>query len=234
VAHLGFLLLLILLSKRTTVLPHKVYTVNIVTPVVKKVKTPPPKRVKAEAAKPSAQAPKIPPKKTPAREKPKAPPRAVKPAMKEADLKNYVSERLTDIKARKEDEQYKRESLERIESKRKLEDIRQRALIRSRQGDDAASEAVRSKILDEYSGRIHDSIYDVWIFPDVELKGLQARIAITVMKNGTIILRRFEDPSGSKPYDRSALKALQKASPVEPPPFGEDIEYVITFIPYEK
>jgi colicin import membrane protein len=167
------------------------------------------------------------------------PEKAIRPVESKKDMKEYLSKKLNALKSRQKDEDYKKEQLSRLESKKRLSAIRQTALLKSSQSDAAENmaeaEAERSRILDEYLGKIHDSIYDVWVYPEMDVKGLEASIVITVMRDGRILIKRFATASGNKIFDGSAVKALQKASPVELPPFGKNTEeIVINFIPYEK
>jgi colicin import membrane protein len=92
-------------------------------------------------------------------------------------------------------------------------------------------EGAKLKVLDQYYRRIQDRILEVWVFPKIDMKSLEATISISVMPNGEVIINRFERPSGNRLFDRSALKAIHRASPLEPPPFGEGIEVGVNFIP---
>ena len=211
------LVLFALLMPKSAVSPPRVYHVDIVVPEAKKI-------VKAVTRAPAA--PKVVKKQAPAKLAPK---KIIKktaiPAVKEdPSLKDYISKRLEDLKARKKDEQYKKDSINRIES---LREIRQRASALGGRMD----EGTKLKVLDEYYRRIQVRILEVWVFPKINLKGLEATISISVMPNGAVIINRFESPSGNRLFDRSALKAIHRASPLEPPPFGEGIEVGVNFIP---
>lgn len=211
------LVLFALLMPKSAVSPPRVYHVDIVVPEAKKVAT---------VVKRAPAAPKVVKKQVPAKPAPK---KIIKktafPAVEEdPDLKDYISKKLEDLKARKKDEQYKEDRIRRIES---LRDIRQRASAMGGSMD----EGVRLKVLDEYYRRIQDRILEVWVFPRIEIKGLEATISISVMPNGAVIINRFERPSGNRLFDRSALKAIHRASPLKPPPFGEGIEVGVNFIP---
>jgi colicin import membrane protein len=214
------LILFALVMPKSAVSPPRIYHVDIIVPKAKKI---------ARVVKRAPVAPKVEKKKAPVTPAPK---KIIKkpamPAVKEdPHLKDYISKKLEDLKARKKDEQYKEERINRIES---LRDIRQRASALGGQMD----EGVKLKVLDEYYKRIQDSIMKVWVFPKIELKGLEATISISVMPNGSVIINRFERPSGNRLFDRSALKAIHRASPLEPPPFGEVIEIGVNFIPEQK
>ena len=53
--------------------------------------------------------------------------------------------------------------------------------------------------------------------------------AIKILKDGTTIVQNIEKSSGNSLFDRSALKALAKASPLPPPPY--EMEIGVRFYP---
>jgi colicin import membrane protein len=211
------LILFTLSMPKSAVTPPRVYHVDIIVPKAQKA---------IKVAKKTPEAPKIVKKKAPAKPAPnKIRKKHAIPAVKEdPKLNDYISKKLEDLKAKKKDEQYKENRMSRIES---LRDIRQRASALGDQMDEGA----KLKVLDEYYRRIQDRILEVWVFPKIDMKNLEATISLTVMPNGEVIINRFERPSGNKLFDRSALKAIHRASPLEPPPFGEGIEVGVNFIP---
>jgi colicin import membrane protein len=196
-------------------LTPKVYEVTIYTPEVKPPET---KRNHVEPPPPPTKRPKTKPKRAP---------------RKQADIpRQYVSEKLDAIKTKKEKERYMSERLEDIQKRKKIQSIRQLAASRAAKAESASAKA---EILDGYKRKIQAEIYEGWVFPDIDIKNLEALISIRILKNGSITVNRFESPSGSKPFDRSALKAINKASPVEPPPFGAPIdEIIVRFIPHDE
>lgn len=79
--------------------------------------------------------------------------------------------------------------------------------------------------IDKVAGQIHEQ----WSWPDYSKKNLQAVISIRIQKDGTLSDLKFEQKSGDRFFDRSVLQAVQKASPVAPPPY--EMEIGIRFYP---
>jgi colicin import membrane protein len=214
--HLMFFIAALLFSRLSDIVTPKVYTVNIITPVIKKtvktVKPPPAVRKKRKPPPPPVK-------------KMQAPVRP-KPVINETHKK----ERLKELKERKEEEEYRETQLKRIASEKRLERIRQKAATKDDQLGTISSQE-RNIIIDQYALRIQDTIIEAWIFPESEFKGLEATISITVLVNGTIRINRFENSSGNKLFDNSAIKAINRVGQVESPPFGKKIEIGVNFIP---
>ena len=93
----------------------------------------------------------------------------------------------------------------------------------------ALSQAGKGSLFDEYYTKIRKEIWQQWVFPDFGQKNLEAIIAIRVMKDGTISLQKIEKSSGNSFFDKSAIKALTKASPLSPPPY--EMEIGVRFYP---
>ncbi len=84
--------------------------------------------------------------------------------------------------------------------------------VRSSQGTGGTAEP-------EYLNRIKGEIEQAWFWPsDWGNKRLQAIIAVTVRKDGTLKVEDWGKKSGNIFFDKSVLKAIEKASPVSPPP----------------
>ncbi len=94
----------------------------------------------------------------------------------------------------------------------------------------ANSQASRkSGLFDDYYSKITREIWQQWVFPDTGQKNFEAIISIRILKDGTITAQRIEKSSGNPIFDRSAIKALVKASPLSPPPY--EMEIGIRFYP---
>ncbi|MDA8432334.1 MAG: cell envelope integrity protein TolA [Nitrospiraceae bacterium] len=74
-----------------------------------------------------------------------------------------------------------------------------------------------------YIDRITGEIHDEWQWPDYMKKDLEAVVSIKIQRDGTISDVRFEKKSGDHFFDRAALQAIAKASPVTPPPYEMEI-----------
>jgi colicin import membrane protein len=81
----------------------------------------------------------------------------------------------------------------------------------------------KGTLFDKYYGKITDQIRQEWVYPDAGDKTLEAIIAVKVAKDGTLTVQGIEKSSGNALFDRSALRALAKASPVQPPPYEMEI-----------
>ncbi len=82
---------------------------------------------------------------------------------------------------------------------------------------------------DSYIAKITEEIHEQWQWPTSGGKDLETVISVTVMKDGTIKILGVEKRSGNSFFDRVALNALRKASPVSPPP--QEMEIGIRFYP---
>ncbi len=89
--------------------------------------------------------------------------------------------------------------------------------------------AGKGTLFDDYYEKIRKEIWQQWAFPDTGQKNLETIISIKVMKDGTIFVQKIEKSSGNIFFDRSAIKALTKASPLSPPPY--EMEIGIRFFP---
>ncbi len=73
-------------------------------------------------------------------------------------------------------------------------------------------------------------IWNEWALPEIkDIEGLETIVIIKIEKDGKIKILGMEKSSGDSLYDRSALRAIMKASPLPPPP--EEMEIGIRFRP---
>ncbi|UCE78498.1 MAG: TonB C-terminal domain-containing protein [Nitrospiraceae bacterium] len=89
--------------------------------------------------------------------------------------------------------------------------------------------AAKSGLFDGYYHKITAEIWQEWIYPDIEHNNLETIVLVKILRDGTIHVQRVEKKSSNILFDRSALKALAKASPVSPPPY--EMEIGIRFYP---
>jgi TonB family protein len=89
--------------------------------------------------------------------------------------------------------------------------------------------ASKGSLFDSYYGKITDEIRGEWHYPDFMKKNLEAIVCIVIRKDGDITVQGVEKSSGDRFFDRSALDAIRKASPVSPPPY--EMEIGIRFYP---
>ncbi len=83
------------------------------------------------------------------------------------------------------------------------------------------------KEIDLYYSQIHQKIWQQWGYPQKGTQGLEVIVSIKIAKNGKVVSLEIEKPSGNILLDRSAIKAITKASPLPPPP--EELEIGVRF-----
>lgn len=119
-----------------------------------------------------------------------------------------------------------------IVAKKKVEQrvrLRSNITLEARGGDQKGTPqtsyayAEGSKLFLGYYSKIREEIWQQWIFPDVGQKDLEVTVSIRIMGDGSIIIQNVEKSSGNPIFDRSALRALTKASPLSPPPYEMEI-----------
>jgi colicin import membrane protein len=82
---------------------------------------------------------------------------------------------------------------------------------------------------DDYYTKITKEIWQQWVYPNVGKKDIEAVISIKILMDGTAIVQKIEKSSGNSIFDKSALRALSKASPLPPPPY--EMEIGVRFYP---
>jgi len=83
---------------------------------------------------------------------------------------------------------------------------------------------------EDYSAKITNDIQQNWDLPSaMSDKNLEAIISIKILRDGTLFVNRIEKSSGNGLFDRSALRAIAKSSPVTPPPY--EMEIGVRFYP---
>ncbi len=214
VLHISvFFMALLLLRQSNTFITPSPYVVNLVSPEVLKGKGKDARESK-EALKPFRDTSVV--------------ETVPKQDMKKQDMK----------KSGKEREEIIEERIAAIAAKKKLERLaRLRSEISLKASgnvskDSSTTPAQTGKggaLFDEYYTRIRKEIWQQWVFPDIGKKDLEAIISIKIMKDGTISIQKIEKSSGNIFFDKSAIKALTKASPLSPPP--SEMEIGIKFFP---
>jgi colicin import membrane protein len=150
-------------------------------------------------------------------------------------LKDYSEKKIAALRAHQEREQYKADRLRAIEAKRKLAKVKdigeEKAKVEvTARAVGEASEATEG-IIGEYSNMVSSLIQQEWIYFDVKTEDIFAIISVKVFKNGELKITEIARSSGDAIFDRSAVRAINKASPVPPPPY--EMELGVRFIPIE-
>ena len=129
------------------------------------------------------------------------------------------------------------EKISAIAAKKKVEKIvRLRSIISLKASGDnrkvnsqiTGAPVGKGTMFDDYYSKIIREIWQQWVFPDTGQKDLEAIISIKIKRDGAIT-QRIEKRSGNTLFDRSAFKALAKASPLPPPPY--EMEIGVRFYP---
>lgn len=141
----------------------------------------------------------------------------------------------------KEEKEYASDRIEAIKAKRKIKEIVRLRRIISLKGSVTSKEKATDVLLpsgnkgdasleDLYTARIGGEIWQQYVvIPELKGKNLEAIISITVLKDGVIKINKMEKSSGNLLYDRSVLRAINKASPVTQPPY--EMELGLRFTP---
>jgi TonB family protein len=85
--------------------------------------------------------------------------------------------------------------------------------------------AGEASYIDKIAGQIHEQ----WNWPGYAEKDLEAIVFVKIHKDGTISVITVEKKSGNRLFDKLALRTIEKASPVAPPPY--EMEIGIRFYP---
>lgn len=146
---------------------------------------------------------------------------------KRIEQEKLVKERIEALEAKKK--------LEKIVALRKIIDIKERSSslnktypiqnIRESQSMDSNT----ASALNDYYALIVNMIRRQWVYPEIFKGNLEAIVSIKILSDGSVKIDRVEKSSGNPLFDRYALRALSKASPLPPPP--KELEVGIRFNP---
>jgi TolA protein len=200
-----FAMTLIILKHSNQVIIPSPYTVSLVNPEVSTgVAAGKDEEVAREAPEPVA--PSV------------APAKSKKDSAKEKEM---VERKLDALKAK--------EKIKRIGRLREVIDLRAR-------GDKRASNVKTTSLPQgqggspaDYYTMITKEIWQQWVYPDTGKKDIEAIISVKILRDGTAIVQKVEKSSGNALFDRSAIRALAKASPLPPPP--QEMEIGVRFYP---
>lgn len=153
------------------------------------------------------------------------------PAVRETEQVKQPEKAVKDPRA---DQKALDEQIAALKAKKKMRDIvdmrRKVASVSGSQSRTAEKSAAQGatgspqgSLFDRYYGKITDQIRQEWAWPTAGERNLDAVIAVKIARDGTITVQGIEKSSGNALFDRSALRALAKASPVAPPPYEMEI-----------
>jgi len=132
-----------------------------------------------------------------------------------------IKEKISALKAK--------EKIKKIVELRSIISLKAGADDRSVQTTTASSSHAKGDLFDDYYRKITQEIWQQWIYPDTRRKDIEAIVSVKILKDGTALVQKIEKSSGNALFDRAALKALAKASPLAPPPY--EMEIGVRFYP---
>ena len=215
--HMTFLVIVIISyrqSNRLIIPPY--YTVNLVSTEISPAKTEGPKM---DVIKPD-KASELP---------------AAKPVLEKQQKTEKKEKVKMDIKHQTSDTKTVENKIAALAAKKKIERIaRMRSVISLKaqtgnQRNTVATGQGTENSFSDYYARITQEIHQQWIWPEKGPRNIEAIITIRIFKDGTAKVQKIEKSSGNQLFDRSALKALAKASPLTPPPY--EMEIGVRFYP---
>lgn len=210
VIHL-VLIVLIVIPLRSREHEYTSYFVNLVGPaeVPKEKSAPAPamKEVKQESGK--AKEIKVPEAKTPSK---------TDMSLERTDKVAKEIERLRALNALSKQKHQKE-----ADKVRDVEIVRQNVRQNTGSSSTGIPGNVQSLAPDSYYAQITRKIWGEWIYPDFGTSALEVIINIKIEQDGRIVSHEIEKSSGNILFDRSALKAVSKASPLPAPPFEMEI-----------
>ncbi len=241
ILHMAFLsIMFISIGRRPNFTMPQPYQVNLVSPAESQPKASrvPPKKKDVPVVEEAA----------PATEK-AAPKKAVPPPKAERvrtvekepkkpaeDLTKYSEEKIAALRAKKDREEYLKDRISALRSKEKLARVKKLGEAKSSVEVTArpaagvsAPEGADSPIVGSYIHTVRGLIEQEWVLIQPVTEEIYAVVNVRVMKNGVLKITGIEESSGNAIFDRSAVRAVEKASPVPPPPF--ELELGVRFIP---
>lgn len=152
----------------------------------------------------------------------KTPPPKLKDAQKKQD-EMTVRERIEALQAKKK--------IEKMAALRKMVDVKsQESGVKSQESKTQNSKLkTQNSSGGDYYSMVVNKIKQQWIFPESIDKDLLAIITIKIAKDGSVTIDKIEKSSGNPLFDRSALRAISKASPLPPP--QQEMEMGVRFRP---
>jgi colicin import membrane protein len=146
---------------------------------------------------------------------------AMKAKKDTAKENQIIEEKITALAAKKR--------IEKMVKLRSVISLKAGAGDRSVQSTKTSSSHAKGDLFDDYYQKITREIWQQWIYPDTRQKDIEAIVSVKILKDGTALVQKIEKSSGNALFDRSALKALAKASPLAPPPY--EMEIGVRFYP---
>jgi colicin import membrane protein len=208
-----FLVAIVVLKHSSRMVMPAAYTVSIVSPDVLKgidkstdIEADTGRNVAVLKEARELQAPAVQPKKS------------IKDIAKEKEM---VDKKISAIAAKKK--------IERLVKLRSIISLKATGDKRSSNAKAASPSQGNGTFSDNYYTKITKEIWQQWVYPDTGKKDIEAIIAVKILRDGTALVQKIEKSSGNALFDKSAIRALAKASPLSPPPY--EMEIGVRFYP---
>ena len=151
-----------------------------------------------------------------------------------------LSERISEIAKRKDQEKRVANSIDAILAKQKIAvRVKSRETISVGHKDGSSSDAREPErqfagspdgiLAHRYFMQVTEEIWKEWTYPILSEKNLETVVFVKIAMNGSITIQGIAKSSGDSIFDNSTLRAITKASPVSPPPY--EMEIGIRFYP---
>ncbi len=140
-----------------------------------------------------------------------------KPVKKEPDMVT-VQERIAALGAKKRIRRI-------VELRRAVLSVR-KSKTEGREASESSGDgpARGASLMAGYYTMIQERVWNEWVFPEFRaVDGLETVVNIRIFKDGRVVVQGVERSSGNSLFDRSALRAIAKASPFPPPPYEMQI-----------
>lgn len=145
---------------------------------------------------------------------------------KEAEAKRKAEE---EAKRKAEAERKRREEAERKAREAAEAEARRKALLEALGEEEGSREQAAER--SRWQDVVYTRIKNAWLRPPGLPEGLKCDLRVRILPNGEVISAKVEASSGNRLFDDSALAAVNKASPLPPPPAGLRDALVFEFNP---
>jgi TonB family protein len=151
--------------------------------------------------------------KSKAAEKPKPKPVATE------DTEKLLSKRLKNIKERVNEKKSEEVLIKNISAIRSSVEARTKKSVTAAAGTGAGS-GQQNEVLRLYCTEIWARVRSQWVLPEqlLDKTGLTSIVVVRIAQDGMVLKAEYEHKSGHALFDRSAMGAVQKASPLPPLP----------------
>lgn len=158
--------------------------------------------------------------------------------MSAKEPKQKTTSVIRDKKDSKESSKYLSDRIAAIEAKKKIEKrVRIRDIISLNAGepskkpvkknlpsqDKTAALQGKGQFQEDYYSRVTNQIWSHWIFPAAEKTNLETIVLIRIFADGSVKIIDYEKKSGNALFDRSIIRAITSAAPLPPPPYEIEI-----------